>query len=406
MIGWEYPPHNSGGLGVACEGMTQALAHRQTKIDFTLPYQHAGNTSHMNLLSCVDPSWEAVSGSNKNQPPFAAYASGQPVPTKNFTALDRHQLQTLPQSELEQKVTEYADVVTAAGMNHKREFDIIHAHDWMSFAAARKLANKTKKPMIAHVHSTEFDRIPSGHGSPYIMQAEYEGMEVASKVIAVSAYTKQLLVDKYSIDPHKIAVVHNGVSALATPPDPGTHHFAPSRPVIVFMGRLTMQKGADYFLKLARAVLKQLPNALFVVAGSGDMYHELLFKTAYDQLSANVVFSGFVRDTQKERLLNRADVFVMPSLSEPFGLVAVEAAQRHTPVIVSKNAGVSEVMPGSIRADFWDIEHMAHQIVALVRDEKFSIQVREQQLADLEQVTWDKSAQKIIDLYRKTFLGK
>jgi len=228
----------------------------------------------------------------------------------------------------------------------------------------------------------------------------------SDKVIAVSHYTKQILVNKYNIAASKIKVVHNGITPLSTPTDPGNHHFAHKRPVIVFMGRLTSQKGAEYFLHLASSIVAQKPEALFVVAGNGDMYHELLLKTAKQGLSASVVFSGFVRSNQKHKLLDRADVFVMPSLSEPFGLVALEAAQRHTPVIVSKSSGVVEVLPSAIAVDFWDVDMMTKTVVNLLADDSLHQAVTQNQLGDLNHTTWVNSAKRIKEVYRSAFLGR
>ncbi len=170
------------------------------------------------------------------------------------------------------------------------------------------------------------------------------------------------------------------------------------------MGRLTAQKGAHYFIALAQAILQKVPTALFVVAGSGDMYHELLFHTADSRLTASVIFSGFIRDTQREKLLDRANVFVMPSLSEPFGLVALEAAQRHTPVLVSKTSGVGEVMPGSIAVDFWDVEKMSKLITELLTNKPYSAAVVSSQLADTSKITWDTAAERLMGVYRSTFV--
>jgi glycosyltransferase involved in cell wall biosynthesis len=404
MIGWEYPPHNSGGLGVACEGMTKAISGLNTQIYFTLPYALPGGLSHMQVLDCSDPSWSAT-GEPVNTPPFQAYdsTSSQSQVPRKFVA--SHELSALPQSEMETKVGEYAHLVAERAGSLHQSYEVIHAHDWMSFPAAKQLKEKTGKPVIVHVHSTEYDRIPSGNGSSYIMQTEYDGMKIADQVVAVSFYTKQLLTQKYNIDPDKISVIHNGIDPLHSYPDAGRHHFASKRPVIVFMGRLTAQKGTEYFIDLARQVLAKIPSALFVVAGSGDMYHELLFRAAGKQLTASVLFSGFVRDAQREKLLDRADIFVMPSVSEPFGLVALEAAQRHTPVILSRSVGASEVMASSIAVDFWDVHKMSSVIVELLNNRQYHASVVERQLDDLQHITWDKAANRIVKLYRSTFLG-
>lgn len=424
MIGWEYPPHNSGGLGIACEGLTQALSTQDTKVQFSLPYNSDHKPTHMNVHYCVHENWKNPScdcyKTGKKctheicEPPFFAYTADFLVPENpelvtqenSGYSFDLNKLRKLSSNQLEKQVTEYAQVVGKVGSNQKNDFEVIHAHDWMSFPAGQQLKKETGKPLITHVHSTEFDRAGLSTGNRYIENIEYMGMNQADHVIAVSHYTKKLLEQKYGVDPKKISVVHNGVSNLVIPADPGKQHFAPNQPVIVFMGRLTIQKGVSYFLDLAQEVLHNIPEALFVVAGNGDMYHELLIKTAGDGLSASVVFSGFVRDEQKRKLLNRADVFVMPSISEPFGLVALEAAQRHTPVIISKNAGVSEVLPSAISLDFWDIKKMAQAIVQLVSNpEKSKTQV-EGQLADLSKQTWKNSAQKVKEVYKKAFLGQ
>ncbi len=401
MIGWEYPPHNSGGLGVACEGLTEALSLENTKIYFSLPYAIGGGVSHMDVVTCIDPSW--IQEGMQAAAPFTAYSSSS---ADSFIDLkkkyDSHELHALPESELEQRVHQYASLVKDRAKALKNEFDLIHAHDWMSYPAAMEVKKQTGKPFIAHIHSTEYDRIPNGYGSNYIMNTEYNGMQLAETVVAVSNYTKHILINKYNISPHKIEVVHNGVTPPKTTPDPGKHHFAHKRPVVVFMGRLTMQKGADYFIKLARAVLQENPTVLFIVAGAGDMYQQLLLSTADHKISASTVFSGFIRDAEREKLLDRADVFVMPSLSEPFGLVALEAAQRHTPVIISKTAGVSEVLSGSIQADFWDVHGMAAQISQLLRDTDHSQNIVARQLQDLKKTTWQSAAQKIKNVYHKT----
>jgi len=419
MVGWEYPPDNSGGLGVACQGLTEELAKQNTKIKFSLPYDVRSPVAHMDIIGCTHPNWKNNSKNNDTYgPPFFAYSQefikthpmgslGSIGPIENSGySFDLSKLRKLPESELEKRVNEYAEVVGQAGQAIKNDFDVIHAHDWMSFPAAEELKRKTGKPMIAHVHSTEFDRAGLNSGNQYIVGVEYAGMNSANHVIAVSYYTKNLLVRKYGVDANKISVIHNGISKLNTPPDFGNHHFAQKRPVIVFMGRLTLQKGAIYFLDLASEVLKSIPNALFVVAGSGDMYHELLFKTANSNLSASVVFSGFVRNKQKNKLLDRADVFVMPSVSEPFGLVAMEAAQRHTPVIVSKNSGVGEVLTGAKMIDFWDIKKMSETIVNLVGDKQYSNTVVNEQLKNIDSQTWKSSAQKVKKIYDRFFLGK
>lgn len=403
MIGWEYPPHNSGGLGVACQGLTEALSLQNSEIYFTLPHSLPKKLDHMKVISCRDSKWLEK---DSTQAPFGVYSAvDDSTSQKNTKAqLDRHKLRSLAWSQLEQKVNRYAQLVEESVEKIKNNFDVVHAHDWMSFPAAVKVKQKTGKPFIAHIHSTEEDRIPTGTGSDFIKETEKQGMELADRIVAVSFYTKRLLTDKYQVNPDKIQVVHNGVRPLPYQPQK-TKHFAPKRPVVVFMGRLTMQKGAEFFIDVSRQVLQKMPQALFVLAGSGDMYQELLIRTSQQNLTASTLFSGFVRGEQKRKLLERADVFVMPSVSEPFGLVALEAAQHKTPVIVSKNSGASEIMQSSIPLDFWDTDLMADKIVHLLKDQGFARQVVSGQLRDLDRADWSQSASKIKQVYRQAFLG-
>jgi len=396
MIGWEYPPNNSGGLGVACKGMTQALAVANNQIYFTLPYNCPHCVSHMTILSCFDPAWKET-----NKAPFNAYSSARKALDKK---LDASQLRALPESELEQKVDAYAKLVAQKARKLGHDFDVIHAHDWMSFPAAMQVKKASGKPMVTHVHSTEWDRIPTGYGSHYISNIEHQGMQAADKVIAVSYYTKRLLVDKYNINPNKIEVVYNGINPLKVPVIKNKD-FAKKRPVVVFMGRMTMQKGVEFVIGVAKKVLEKLPNCLFVLAGSGDIYQELLFSTAGNGLSASVLFSGFVRDKQRDKLLDRADLFMMPSVSEPFGLVALEAAQRNTPVIISTNSGVSEVMKTSVAIDFWDVNKMSEEVVKILTNKGYGDKIVKGQLEDLSNTSWNRSARGISSVYRKAFLG-
>ncbi len=398
MIGWEYPPHNSGGLGIACQGMTEALSQQNTQIYFTLPYLHPQAVTHMKVIHCQSDD----SGQFRAAPPFSTYSSVNSAPIKFSSSTSPIELSSLAQSEMEHQVNEYAEKVLSESKKLSDDYSVVHAHDWMSFPAAMKIQANLGKPFIAHVHSTEFDRIPSGHGSHYIAHTEYMGLQQANKVIAVSHFTKKMLIDKYFVDPSKIVVVHNGVSPI-TPSL--SSHFAANRPVIVFMGRLTAQKGAEYFIELANSVLQKIPEALFVVAGSGDQYHYLLLRNADQHLSASVLFTGFIRDRQREVLLDRADVFVMPSLSEPFGLVALEAAQRHTPVIVSTNSGVREIMSNSIQVDFWDINKMRDEIVKLITNQDYRQQVMRGQNENLKEATWERSAQGIRNVYHDLITG-
>lgn len=400
MLGWEYPPHNSGGLGVACEGLTQAMSDDGTEIYFTLPYKHPGAIDHMHVLECY--SRIHTLPVSHDLPPFAAYSSLRSQEAGDLS-FDPKNIRSMSFDEIQFKVNQYAQSILDMIEEQTQTMDIIHAHDWMTYPAAMLLKKKIQKPMVAHVHSTELDRVPNGQGNGFIAHTEYEGFQSADRIIAVSEFTKGVLVEKYGIRPEKIDVVHNGILDA---PKIQTLEFAQGRPVIVFMGRLTMQKGAEYFLYLAKKVLQKVPNALFVVAGHGDLHSMLLLENAKQHLSSSVVFTGFLRDKQRDFLLDRADVFVMPSIAEPFGLVALEAVQRETPVIVSKTSGVREVLPGAIVVDFWDVDLMADYIQKLLENPHYYEKVLDQQMQSLGQITWKNSAQKVREVYRKILNSK
>lgn len=400
MIGWEYPPHNSGGLGVACQGLTESLADQNTRVYFSLPYHLDVTVSHMQVVPCLTAAADAgENNSGRRQPPFTAYmsshtlAAGQP-----WQPVDRAALRRLPDDEVSYRVNSYAAAVVNTAQHAHYDYQLIHAHDWMSFPAAQTLQKTTHKPLVAHVHSTEFDRVPSGRGNDYIHAMEFDGLQAADHVIAVSEYTKKILIHNYGLPATKITVIHNGASPFVST-SATLARFAPHKPVIVFMGRLTSQKGPEYFIHLAKAVLAQRPEALFVVAGDGDLYQSLLLQTAQNQLTAHVLFSGFVRGPERQAILDRADIFVMPSVSEPFGLVAVEAIQRGAPVIVSKTAGVAEVIPSAIAIDFWDIAKLTTAICELLDKPQRRQQLWQQQKNEANRVSWERAAHAVRQVY-------
>lgn len=290
MIGWEFPPHNSGGLGVACQGLTQGLQEIGQPVVFALPqvlphgggsirktvYQHPGQTQGMEMIlvnSQLQPYWR------------------QPGPVPDSVAVD-----------MVQESKRYGDVVAEVAKEYQQTTPLLHAHDWMSVSAGLKARQKIRKPLVLHIHSTEFDRAGGGQPNEAIAEVEWQGLTQADKVIAVSQYTKQLIIEKYHIPADKIEVVHNGID-----PNPEFHsqplpQFLQGRPVVLFVGRLTIQKGPEYFLAVARRVLEQEKRAVFVLAGQGDMYEGLLVSSAYQSLSGSVLFAGFLRSEGLELL--------------------------------------------------------------------------------------------------------
>lgn len=395
MIGWEFPPHNSGGLGVACQGLTRGLLEQGQPVVFAMPqmlssggawrrqtYVHHGNGGSVQKMEMIEV--------NAQLKPY--WRSGSLVGTavKDMVA----------------EADRYGDVVAqVAASADFEDSPLLHAHDWMSIPAGVKAKKKVKKPLVLHIHSTEFDRTGGGEPNHQIADLEWRGMMEADKIVAVSDYTKRLIVNKYGIDTDKIEVVHNGVD-----PNPEFHsqsldHFLANRPVVVFVGRLTIQKGPEYFLSVAKRVLQQHKNAVFVLAGHGDMYESLLVSSAFQGLSSSVLFAGFLRGKEKQMLYQRSDVFVMPSVSEPFGIVALEAALAKTPVIASKNSGVVEVLPHAHAIDFWDIDKMTATILDLLDQPQKRASQAEAVASEAQKLNWSQSARKIQNLYSE-LLGR
>lgn len=282
------------------------------------------------------------------------------------------------------------------------DFDVIHAHDWMTFPAAEALATATGRPMIAHVHATEFDR--SGeHVNRRVYDTERRGMHRAEVVVAVSHRTRTMLIERYGVPAEKVRVVHNGIEpgdgALAAQPDPRPTR---RRKQVLFLGRLTRQKGPMFFLRAAAQVLEQVDDVRFIVAGWGDLAPQMIEETAARGLGHKVLFAGFLRGAAVDRAFREADVYVMPSVSEPFGLTALEAIRNGTPVVLSRSSGVAEVLDGgAVTVDCWDVDAMARHIVELLRNPALAESMRREGAAALERLTWDPAARQCLALYHE-----
>lgn len=378
MVGWEYPPHNSGGLGVACQGIVENLVDNGEIVTLVLPgilsegqvqkesrKTPRGNTYNVIIVHSVLRPYVGLDG--------VAYSG-----------------------ELMHDVAEYAKIVAKAV--EEIDFDLIHAHDWLTVPAATAIKEKFNKPLVWHVHSLEYDRTAGTGKNKEIGAIEKKGVLLSDLVITVSAYTKQILVKEYGIAANKIVVVHNGVESVKEN-EIIDDDFLKGSPVIIFVGRLTIQKGPEYFIQVARGVINERPEAVFIFAGDGEMMQRLLLTSAYKNLSGSVLFAGFLRDIAKEKLYNRADIFMMPSVSEPFGIVALEAAMANTPVIVSKTSGVAEVLPSAIQIDFWDIEVMVKKVLELIEQTDYKRDLGERLKNEAGAVTWGKTAIKIREAY-------
>lgn len=399
MFGWEFPPFSVGGLGVACKGLTQALSEEGVEVTFVLPRRQAVEADWCRVVFADNRPALAI-----DNEAFKRLQSGY-ITSDEYAFLREHypELASL-QSSLLQEVIQYGAL--ASRIAREEAHDVIHAHDWLSILAGLEAKRVSGKPLIVHIHATEYDRTANRGVNSDVFAIEKAGMEMADAVIAVSHYTKQILVNHYGIDPAKIEVVHNGMDFADANVYRGweevTHELKnQGHKIVLFVGRLTIQKGVDYFLRAAKLVLEHEPKTIFLVSGVGDMERQLIQEAAFYGISDRVLFVGFERGDAAARLYQLADVFVMPSVSEPFGLVPLEALANKTPVIVSKQSGVSEVLQHALKVDFWDTEETAAQIIALLRHESLRAVLTENGMREALGVVWKKAAEKCVVVYNR-----
>lgn len=395
MFGWEYPPIHLGGLGVACQGMVRGLLKHGARVTLVLPHP---NPAQENGLDIVHPTEEMK----------------QVVQVRSMlTPYDSHaayegRMRKLPKNIGEMYGLDLHDAIhqfTEASVEMTKHVspDVIHSHDWMTYEAGARAANHHQKSLVAHIHATELDRT---HFNPneWIYKKERDGFEAANKIIAVSNYTKNMLITHYGIAPDKIAVVHNGNSDDFAP----THSVIESRsnkkdkPMVLFLGRLTIQKGAWQFLEMAAQIHALRDDVQFVVAGDGNMLGELIQRACDLGLQDCTMFAGMVNSAEAKKLYAQADCFVMPSVSEPFGLVALEAIAQGTPVVLSNQSGASEVVGHCFKVDFWDTAKMADCVLTVLREEPLARQLRSEAPRVLHHLTWENQAGHILSVYNDT----
>ncbi|MFO0873474.1 MAG: glycosyltransferase [Phycisphaerales bacterium] len=501
MLGWEFPPFITGGLGTACYGLTKALDRRGIDVTFVLPKSvDAQTASHVTLVSPprLPPAGGAIAtmaarGSENEPPPLralvrrvvvgdtadegepslplhvlepgvferisilrdpiaaqaqvgaaSAYASAPPSELARFAehhftpfgaatsglfaerltpeearralAVEMIIREAIPEAagsaawaapgtgfapraddysgDLISEADRYARFVVAAC--GRLRFDVVHAHDWLTYPAGIAIARVTGRPLVAHVHSTEFDR--SGlHVNQRIYDIERRGMHAAMRVISVSVLTKNLCTNRYGVSADKIDVVYNGVDL--SPQQMGMEDIASRDKIVLYFGRITMQKGPEYFVHAARRVLEVEPDVKFVVAGSGDQAQHMIELAASLGIGGKMLFTGFLRGKDIARVFAMADLYVMPSVSEPFGIAPLEAMSHDVPVLISKTSGVSEVLTHALKCDFWDVDEMANKIVAVLRHPPLSRTLREHGRFEVRRLTWDGAAECAENVY-------
>ena len=393
MFGWEYPPRHLGGLGVACQGLVRGLVNQNVKVTLVLPFAADGSPDEIDILCPQEHHIKKIRVASLLLP----YDSSEQY-AERIHSIPRETAQIYG-ADLGHAVHVFTE--TSVEVTKHLQPDIVHAHDWMTYEAGVRSARHHGKPLVAHIHATELDRTHF-HPNEWIFVRERWGFEQADHIIAVSNYTKNILVQHYGIHPDKISVVHNGS-------DEGRHADAapaqitttPSKknPIVLFLGRLTIQKGPMHFLEMASMVHRHDPNVQFVVAGDGHMLPSLVHQAVKLGLQDCMVFAGKVSSDEARKLYAQASCFVMPSLSEPFGLVALEAIAQGTPVILSKQSGASEVIGHAFKVDFWDTEKMADCVLTILREAPLASQLTAEAPRVLQRLTWENQAGKVLSIY-------
>lgn len=362
MIGWEYPPFKVGGLGTHCYGLTHGLADKNIHVDFFMPKLRKKVKSDNKNIKIIEVGEAEVYPYDR--------PDDKELGGKFFDAVYR-----------------YNDLLV---QRVKGKYDLIHCHDWLTMKAAVALKEKLGVPLVLTVHSTEYDRSGWIYPNQWFIDIEREGMQKADRIIAVSEFTKRVVVEKYGIDPGKISVVHNAVYPIGE---------GEKRNLVLFLGRLTIQKGPEFFLKTAKKVL-EYEDARFVIAGIGDMMPRLIEQAVHLGISNKVIFTGKLTEEEVKHIYKISSIYVMPSVSEPFGITALEAISAGTPTIVSKSAGVSEVLKNCFKVDFWDTDEMANKIIALLRYDSLRDAMRQSSKREIQLFTWDRVAERTLQVYR------
>ncbi len=417
MFGWEFPPHITGGLGTACYGLTRGLVTHGVQVIFVVPKAFGDESNEgFRLINASDISlnfvdhehqefWKRIKyleiGSNlvpyvgpeDFEQQVTADIRGEEVRTrgifdKRFTFSGKYG------KNLMEEVSRYA--LVASSIATSQEFDIIHAHDWLTYPAGIAAKQISGKPLVVHVHATEFDR--SGERvNQNVYDIERSGMEHADRVITVSNLTRQIVLERYGIDPDKVFTVHNAVEPSDRPDLQVEKHLREK--IVTFLGRITYQKGPDYFIEAAHKVLKRDPNVRFVMAGSGDLFNKMVRRVAQLRISTKFHFTGFLVGAEVDKMFAMSDVYVMPSVSEPFGISPLEAMRSNVPVVISKQSGVSEILKHALKVDFWDIDALADAIYGILHYDGLRNMFVRYGKAEVDDLKWENAAKNVLFVY-------
>ncbi len=405
MFGWEFPPHNSGGLGTACFGLTRALAKESIDVTFVLPKKIDVSSPAVDFIFADSTTSKGSVSVTPITSILSPYLTSREYSYEyGLSEVDKE----LYGETLLDEVKRYA--FKARYIARQGNFDVIHAHDWLSFLAGIEAKKISGKPLILHVHATEFDRTGGQGVNQSVYDIEKNAMEKADEIIAVSQFTKNKIVLHYGINPDKVEVVHNGIDVVSYKELP--QHLkglrAAGNKIVLSLGRITIQKGVEYFLRSAACVLQHNPNVYFVIVGSGDMKNQMIMEAARLGISGHVIFTPFIQGDSDDvhAMYQSADLFVLPSVSEPFGITPLESIMNGTPAIISKQSGVSEVLSHTLKVDFWDIESMANKILGVLNHDALSRTLEENGRKEVASISWKRAAQKCASLYQRILKSK
>ncbi len=426
MFGWEFPPHIAGGLGTACYGMTRGLARNDVEVIFVMPrasgdederFVKVVNASDVEARYCsssiegADDIMRKISfiHIDSNMVPyispeeFETYREGYERTGKKFWEREgdswtqRYTFSGKYGANLMEEVARYAVVAAEVARQLEGQFDVIHAHDWLTYFAGIAAKRVSGKPLVVHMHATSFDRSSSDNIDTRVYEIERAGMAAADRVIAVSNLTRNIVIEKYNIPAERVVTVHNAVRFAEK------ENEVPERGVddkiITFLGRITFQKGPDYFFEAAAKVLKRVPNVRFVMAGSGDMMNHVIRRVARLGIADRFHFTGFLKGDDVHKMFQLSDVYIMPSVSEPFGISPLEAMRANVPSIISKQSGVAEVLDYAVKVDYWDVDAMADAIYGFVKYPALSKMFAEKGLEEVTGLKWNNAAAKIKTIY-------
>ncbi len=420
MFGWEFPPHIAGGLGTACEGIVKGLAHNGVETLFVMP--HASGDEDQSATTILNASDVAVQNVSSTVEEFInkvkfMYVDSNIVPyvdpDEYFDAIEKMRREGLTQTSvgfgqkfnfsgkyganLMEEVSRYAQVGGTIAMQHVDEFDLIHAHDWLTYLAGIAAKELTGKPLVVHVHATSYDRGDEKHMDTRVLDIEKRGMLAADRVVTVSDLTRNIVINKYGIDPAKVVTVHNAVDFS------GRENIEVERgvkdKVVTFLGRITFQKGPEYFIDAAAKVLKRTKNVRFVMAGSGDMMNRAIQQVARLGIADRFHFTGFLRGAEVQKMFALSDVYIMPSVSEPFGISPLEAMRTGVPSIISHQSGAAEVLKYALKVDFWDVDALADDIYALVSYPALTAFASQQGFDEVNDLKWNGATAKLKKVY-------